>query len=169
MSPALSGSSVLQCFERSNAVEIHNKIMFNFYPGLPHIYTINIAYTRLKNNLLSVYTRGMQLAKAHSCTHKQRGEGEDILGSWVKSSKVKVSIGTGVKRSEKATLMAGGGIPKKKRKPHTLLKLTRFLVNLQYFLHKCLQSLYTPGKNLRHGLHTCFLGVHLQLKVADTL
>ena len=38
MSPALNGSSVLQHFERSNAIEIHNGIMFDFHPGLPHRY-----------------------------------------------------------------------------------------------------------------------------------
>ena len=37
MSPALNGSSVLECFERSNAIEMRNGIMFDFYPGLPHI------------------------------------------------------------------------------------------------------------------------------------
>ena len=28
---------MLQCFERSNAVEIHNGVTFDFYAGLPHI------------------------------------------------------------------------------------------------------------------------------------
>jgi len=37
MSPALKGSSALQRFERSNAIEIRNRIMFDFYPGLPHV------------------------------------------------------------------------------------------------------------------------------------
>ena len=37
MSPALDGSSALQRFERSNAIEIRNGIMFDFYPGLPHV------------------------------------------------------------------------------------------------------------------------------------
>ena len=37
MSPALNGSSALQRFERSNVIEIHNGIMFDFYPGLPHM------------------------------------------------------------------------------------------------------------------------------------
>ena len=37
MSPAIKGSSVLHCFECSNTVEIHNGIMFDFYPGLPHM------------------------------------------------------------------------------------------------------------------------------------
>ena len=37
MSPAFNGSSVLQCFECGNMVEICNGIMFHFYPGLPHI------------------------------------------------------------------------------------------------------------------------------------
>ena len=35
MGPALNGSTALQRFERSNPVEMHNGIMFDFYPGLP--------------------------------------------------------------------------------------------------------------------------------------
>ena len=35
--PTLNGSSVLQRFEHSNVVEIRNRIVFDFYPGLPHI------------------------------------------------------------------------------------------------------------------------------------
>ena len=38
MSPTLNGSTVLQRFERGNAVEIRNGIMFDFYLGLPHMY-----------------------------------------------------------------------------------------------------------------------------------
>ena len=38
MSPALNGSSVLQYIEPANAVDIHNGIKFDFYPGLPHLY-----------------------------------------------------------------------------------------------------------------------------------
>ena len=37
MSPALNGSSALQHFKRSNAVEIRNGIMFDFYLGQPHM------------------------------------------------------------------------------------------------------------------------------------
>ena len=37
MSPTLNGSTVLQHFERGNEVEICNRIIFDFYPGLPHI------------------------------------------------------------------------------------------------------------------------------------
>ena len=37
MSPALNGSSAIQRFERSNAIEICNGITFDFYTGLPHI------------------------------------------------------------------------------------------------------------------------------------
>ena len=37
MSPALNRSSALWRFERSNAIEICNEIMFSFYPGLPHM------------------------------------------------------------------------------------------------------------------------------------
>ena len=38
MSPTLNGSFALECFERSNAIEIRNGIMFDFYPGLPHMH-----------------------------------------------------------------------------------------------------------------------------------
>ena len=41
MSPALNGSSALQCFECGNVVEICNGTMFDFYPRLPHIYHVN--------------------------------------------------------------------------------------------------------------------------------
>ena len=34
MSPVFNESSVIQCFERSNTIEIHNG---HFYPGLPQI------------------------------------------------------------------------------------------------------------------------------------
>ena len=37
MSPALNGSSVIQHFEGSDAIEIRNGITFDFYTGLPHI------------------------------------------------------------------------------------------------------------------------------------
>ena len=37
MNPTLNGSFVLQRFKRGNAVEIRNRIMFDFCPGLPHI------------------------------------------------------------------------------------------------------------------------------------
>ena len=47
MSPALNGSSVLQCFEHSNATEIHNIIMFDFYPELPHTEITCMNYFKL--------------------------------------------------------------------------------------------------------------------------
>ena len=37
MSPALNEGSILERFEHSNASEIRNGIMFDFYPGLPHV------------------------------------------------------------------------------------------------------------------------------------
>ena len=36
-SPTLNGSSAPERFERGNAMEIHNGIMLDFYPGLPHM------------------------------------------------------------------------------------------------------------------------------------
>ena len=38
MSPTLKGSSAIQCFEHSDAIEICDGIIFNFYTGLPHIH-----------------------------------------------------------------------------------------------------------------------------------
>ena len=40
MSLALDGSFALQRFKCSNAVELRNGIMFDFYPGLPHMYVV---------------------------------------------------------------------------------------------------------------------------------
>ena len=60
MSPALNISSALQLFERSNAIEIRNGIMFDFYPGLPHMhhsasYTCSLFYpVRHSSNLDNV-------------------------------------------------------------------------------------------------------------------
>ena len=39
MSFALNRSSALERFERSNAIEICNRIMFDFYLGLSQVYT----------------------------------------------------------------------------------------------------------------------------------
>ena len=38
MGPALNGSSVIQRFEGSDAIEIHDGITFDFYTGLPHVF-----------------------------------------------------------------------------------------------------------------------------------
>ena len=37
LSPTFNGNSALPRFKRSNAVEIHNGIMFDLYIGLPHV------------------------------------------------------------------------------------------------------------------------------------
>ena len=39
MSPARSGSSEISHFQRSDGIEIRNRIMFVFYPGLPQLLT----------------------------------------------------------------------------------------------------------------------------------
>ena len=37
MSLTLNGSSALECYKCGNAIEICNRIMFDFYPGLPYM------------------------------------------------------------------------------------------------------------------------------------
>ena len=54
MSPALNGSFVLQHFERGNAIEIRNGIMFDFYPGLPHIGILESDYISMTTEILIV-------------------------------------------------------------------------------------------------------------------
>ena len=48
MSPTLNGSFALQRFECGNTIEIRNGIMFNFYPGLPHM--VHKVITNVCNN-----------------------------------------------------------------------------------------------------------------------
>ena len=40
MSPAFKGITALQRYECGSMVEIHNGIMFDFYLGLSHMYTV---------------------------------------------------------------------------------------------------------------------------------
>ena len=59
MSLALNGSSVLQHFEHSNAIEIRYRIMFDFYPGLPHLLTISkheVSYLQFIPEMLAIDT-----------------------------------------------------------------------------------------------------------------
>ena len=69
MSPALNGSSAIQRFEGSDAIEIRDGITFDSYTGLPHTYfyhieqQIRMMYVRTKiahtkqcqSNIIMVY------------------------------------------------------------------------------------------------------------------
>ena len=55
MSPALNGSSMLERFEHSNASEIHNGIMFDFYPGLPHLSIFTMSNSTLSNSTSKLF------------------------------------------------------------------------------------------------------------------
>ena len=63
MSPSLKGSTALKCFERSNAVEIRNRIMFDFYPGLPHMYA-NLSQCKI---MTEVNSHGLPISLANRC------------------------------------------------------------------------------------------------------
>ena len=57
MSPACNKSTVLQRFERGNVLEIRSGIMFDFYPGLPHMYFVEVPMVaKLKYNMVTVDT-----------------------------------------------------------------------------------------------------------------
>ena len=45
MSPTLSGSSALKRVKLGDALEMHDRIIFNFYSGLPHIYSFLFVVT----------------------------------------------------------------------------------------------------------------------------
>ena len=45
--PTLNGSIALQRFEHGNTVDIRNGIMFDFYPGLPHVYWHSVSCTTI--------------------------------------------------------------------------------------------------------------------------
>ena len=49
MSPTFNGSFALQHLERGNAVELHNGIMLDFHPGLPHLSIYNIDWHTCDN------------------------------------------------------------------------------------------------------------------------
>ena len=52
INPALNGSSVLERFECSNVIEICNRIMFDFYLGLPHLFFQCVTWLHLGGVLL---------------------------------------------------------------------------------------------------------------------
>ena len=64
MNPALNGSSTLERFERSDASEIRNGIMFDFYPGLPHVYHLIIVKSHL--NVKNIIAVGIVTHAVHS-------------------------------------------------------------------------------------------------------
>ena len=48
MSPTLNGSSAIRHFKHSNAIEIRNRITFDFYTGLSHIDKLQLLTTVLQ-------------------------------------------------------------------------------------------------------------------------
>ena len=78
MSPAPTGSSAIQCFEGSDAIEIDDGITFGFYTGLPHMHIDNyVTHLKISNN-------DYQLLHEINC--------KDILRGWVILSQSGMSI-----------------------------------------------------------------------------
>ena len=79
MSPTLNGSSMLECFEQSNASEICNRVMFDFYLGLPHKYIYQhihtphdpslLLHTPTHLSLLHIHTQPYIHRHTHKHTH----------------------------------------------------------------------------------------------------
>ena len=48
LNPTLNGGSEMQCFERSDPIEMRDRIVhvLDFYTRLPHVYTAITQYTR---------------------------------------------------------------------------------------------------------------------------
>ena len=63
MSPAPSESLALQCVKLSDALEIHDGLIFDFYPGLPHIY-IYLFFTSCEVN------RRIYMSMLHLCHYR---------------------------------------------------------------------------------------------------
>ena len=69
MSSARNGSTALQCFECGNAFAIRKGIMFDFYPGLPHM--IVFSYSRA--------VQSYDIAQMWVLLHRPWGTLNDIL------------------------------------------------------------------------------------------
>ena len=87
MSPALNGSSTPERFKCSNVSEIRNGIMFDFYPGLPHMYNrcMDMTFCKL---LMGGYLLGtMYEMRSHSyhmsmCTVSQHWHTCLVFNTW---------------------------------------------------------------------------------------
>ena len=64
MNPTCNGTSEIQHFERTDAIEIRDGIVFVFYPGLPHIYMLDIAYYFVYHTPISALG-----SSTYKCTH----------------------------------------------------------------------------------------------------
>ena len=88
MSPALNRSFALQCFECSSAVKLRNGIMFDLYPGLPHIVGISLYIVALiaivlvpkrievKAHNINVMYRGVHMCMCR--VHTQESVGSEV-------------------------------------------------------------------------------------------
>ena len=82
MSPALNGSSEIQCFERAAAIEIRDGIMLVLYPGLPHIQCITSVSSliRVRTTCKASSLRTLEIMLENSSTHYEvegRGQGRE--------------------------------------------------------------------------------------------
>ena len=56
MSPTLNGSSAIWRFELSEAIEIHDGIIFEFYVGQPHMVTCSLVSHTLRRKRKGLVT-----------------------------------------------------------------------------------------------------------------
>ena len=60
-------SSMLQHFKCSHMIEIHNRILFNFYPGLPHMHNSFVYLSNYMNHRTSITITSPQLYITSPC------------------------------------------------------------------------------------------------------
>ena len=77
--PILSGSSEISRFQRGDAIEICSRIMFYFYPGLPHIVQSSLDVSGPVINLPSFSLPHTLTHSLHRHRHRHMGQPPD---SW---------------------------------------------------------------------------------------
>ena len=70
MSSALTGSSAIWCFEGSNAIKICDKMTFDFYMRLPHIYLLRLKLIAGSFSLVMGRSMGTRLSSSSMINDK---------------------------------------------------------------------------------------------------
>ena len=75
-------SSALQHFEHSNAIKIHNGIMFDFYPGLPHVILMVVETRRQWLSQWLTFLANSVMAMPSGCSLLRSAKPTMAVNSW---------------------------------------------------------------------------------------